>query len=158
MNTMKRRTFLKGAMAGSVLAVAAGSGLLKPTEVLAASWPSDAFKANNMKDAIKALFGSSTTSASKAIKIKAPIQAENGAVVPISVSTKMKGVKGIGIFVEKNPVPLAASIDTSGGASGFFSARIKMGKTSPIHVVVNSGGKLHVAKKIIKVTVGGCGG
>lgn len=159
MSTMKRRTFLKGAMTGSVLAVAAGSGLLKPTQVLAAAWPSDAHAAKTLDSAIKSLFGSSTTSASKAIKIKAPIQAENGAVVPISVSTNMKGIQGIGIFVEKNPSPWATSVDTSGGASGFYSARIKMGKTSPIHVVMKSkDGKLHVAKKTIKVTVGGCGG
>lgn len=157
MNTIKRRTFLKGTVASGFAVVAAGSGLLRPTEVLAAAWPKSAFKEQKLDESIQNLFGSSKASASKDIKIKAPIQAENGAVVPISVSTKISNVEAIGIFVKKNPVPLATSIDLA-GATGYFSARIKMGKTSPIHVVVKSGGKLYVAKKTIKVTVGGCGG
>lgn len=157
MNKMKRRIFLKGGLAGSVIAIAAGSGLLRPTEVLAASWPKSAFGAKNMKDALQNLFGSSSTTASKAIKIKAPLQAENGAVVPISITTSLPDVETIAIVVEKNPSPLATSLNTT-GASGFFSARIKMGKTSPVHAVVKSKGKLYSAKKIVKVTVGGCGG
>lgn len=157
MNTMKRRTFLKGAVAGSVVAVAAGSGLLTPTQVLAAAWPSDAFKAKSISDAMNSLFGAGTAADSGDIKIKAPIQAENGAVVPISVTTSLPNVEGIGVMVEKNPQPLATAVMLS-GASGYYSARIKMGKTSPVHVVVKSGGKLHVAKKTVKVTVGGCGG
>lgn len=157
MNTIKRRTFLKGTVASGFAAVAAASGLLRPTEVLAAAWPKDAFKTHGLDASIQSLFGSGKVTASKKIKIKAPIQAENGAVVPLSVSTKLPNVEAIGIFVAKNPSPLASSVEMT-GATGYFSARIKMGKTSPIHVVVKSGGKLHVAKKTIKVTVGGCGG
>lgn len=157
MNNMKRRTFLKGGLAGSAIAIAAGSGLLRPTEVLAASWPKSAFAAHNMKDALQNLFGSSSTKASKAIKIKAPLQAENGAVVPVSMTTSLPDIETIAILVEKNPAVLAASLNTT-GASGFFSVRIKMGKTSPVHAVVKSKGKLYSAKKTIKVTVGGCGG
>lgn len=157
MNTMKRRTFLKGTLASGFAAVAAASGMLRPTEVLAAAWPKDAFNTHGLDKSIQSLFGSGKVTASKDIKIKAPIQAENGAVVPLSVSTKLPNVEAIGVFVEKNPSPLASSVDLS-GASAYYSARIKMGKTSPIHVVVKSGGKLHVAKKTIKVTVGGCGG
>jgi sulfur-oxidizing protein SoxY len=33
-----------------------------------------------------------------------------------------------------------------------------MGKTSDLIAVVKSGGKLHSAKKTVKVTIGGCGG
>jgi len=154
---MKRRTFLKGTLASGVVAVAAGSGLLRPTEALAAAWPKGAFKSKTVAEAMKSLYGSSSASSSKAIKIKAPIQAENGSVVPISVTTTLPKVQGIGVLVEKNPVPLATAV-TMTGAAGFYSARIKMGKTSPIRVVVKSGGKLHMAKKTIKVTVGGCGG
>ena len=41
--TVSRRTFLKGTVAGSVLAVAAGAGLLAPRRVLADTWPAAAF-------------------------------------------------------------------------------------------------------------------
>ena len=53
--------------------------------------------------------------------------------------------------------PLAANMRVE-RAAGFFSARLKMAKTSDVHVVVKSGGKLYTAKQQIKVTAGGCGG
>ncbi|HJX18396.1 MAG TPA: thiosulfate oxidation carrier protein SoxY [Acidiferrobacterales bacterium] len=157
MNSINRRTFLKGTVAGSVLAVAASAGLLTPTRVLAAAWPAAAFDAKSIDDALKGLYGTSATADSKAITIKAPIQAENGAVVPIAVSTSLPGVEGIAILVQANNQPLVASVALS-GAVGYFSARMKMGKTSDVKVIVKSGGKLHMASQQIKVTVGGCGG
>jgi len=154
---INRRTFLKGTVAGSVLAVAASAGLLTPTRVLAAAWPAAAFDAKSVDDALKGLYGTSAAADSKAITIKAPIQAENGAVVPIAVSTSLPGVEGIAILVQANNQPLVASVALS-GAVGYFSARMKMGKTSDVKVIVKSGGKLHMASQQIKVTVGGCGG
>ena len=157
MNSLNRRTFLKGTVAGSVVAVAAAAGLLKPTRVLAAAWPAGAFEAKSIDDALNSLYGSSSTADSKAITIKAPLQAENGAVVPITVSTSLPNAEAIAIMVKENASPLVASVALT-GASGFFSARMKMGKTSDVKVAVKSGGKLHVATQQIKVTVGGCGG
>ena len=157
MTPMNRRTFLKGTVAGSVLAVAASAGLLAPTRVLAAAWPASAFEAKSIDDALKGLYGTTATAESKAITIKAPIQAENGAVVPITVSTTLANVEAIAIMVAGNANPLVANVALS-GAEGYFSARMKMGKTSDVKVVVKSGGKLHTASQQIKVTVGGCGG
>jgi len=157
-NSFNRRTFLKGTLAGSVVAVAATAGLLKPTRVLAAAWPAGAFDAKGVDESLKALYGTSATADSKAIKIKAPLQAENGAVVPIAVSTTLPNVDSIAILVVANERPLVASVGLGNGAAGYFSARMKMGKTSDVKVAVKSGGKLHVATQQIKVTVGGCGG
>jgi sulfur-oxidizing protein SoxY len=154
---INRRTFLKGTVAGSVLAVAASAGLLTPTRVLAAAWPAAAFDAKSVDDALKSLYGTSAATDSKAISIKAPIQAENGAVVPIAVSTSLPNVEAIAIMVAGNNQPLVANVNLN-GAVGYFSARMKMGKTSDVKVVVKSGGKLHMATQQIKVTVGGCGG
>jgi sulfur-oxidizing protein SoxY len=156
-NPITRRTFLQSTLAGSVLAVAASAGLLTPTRVLAAAWPNAAFEAKSMDDVLKALYGTSTAATSTAITIKAPIQAENGAVVPITVSSTLPNVEAIAVMVEKNAQPLVAAVNLT-GAQGFFSARMKMGKTSDVKVVVKSGGKLHTATQQIKVTVGGCGG
>lgn len=157
MNSINRRTFLKGTVAGSVLAVAASAGLLTPTRVLAAAWPAAAFDAKSVDDVLKSLYGTSAAADSKAISIKAPIQAENGAVVPIAVSTSLPNVEAIAIMVAGNNQPLVANVNLA-GAVGYFSARMKMGKTSDVKVVVKSGGKLHMATQQIKVTVGGCGG
>jgi sulfur-oxidizing protein SoxY len=154
---MNRRTFLKGSLAGGVVAVAAAAGLLKPTRVLAAAWPAAAFEAKSVDDALKGLYGTSAAADSKAITIKAPIQAENGAVVPIEVASSLPGIEGIAIMVAGNAQPLVASVALT-GAEGYFKARMKMGKTSDVKVVVKSQGKLHSATQQIKVTVGGCGG
>ncbi len=152
-----RRTFLQSTLAGSALAVAASAGLLSPARVLAAAWPAGAFEAKSVDDVLKGLYGTTAAADSKAIAIKAPIQAENGAVVPITVSTGLPNVESIAILVTGNANPLVASVNLT-GAEGFFSARMKMGKTSDVKVVVKSGGKLHMATQQVKVTVGGCGG
>ena len=78
---MQRRTFLKGSLASSAVAVAVGAGLLSPRAVLAA-WPKQAFEARSVQDAMSSLFGSAQSAPSGDIKIKAPDIAENGAVVP----------------------------------------------------------------------------
>lgn len=152
-----RRTFVKGAGAAGTVAVAVAAGLLKPTEVLAAEWNKAAFEAKGMPDALKAI-GAAAAADSKDIAIKAPDIAENGAVVPVEVTSKIAGTTGIVLLVEKNAVPLTADFDLSNGADGYVSTRIKMGQTSNVRVVVKAGGKTYSAVKEVKVTIGGCGG
>jgi sulfur-oxidizing protein SoxY len=96
--------------------------------------------------------------ANQDIQIKAPLQAENGAVVPIKVETSLADVKSIAIMVAKNPTPLATKVDLAGGATGYYSTRVKMGQTSDVIAYVNSGGKVFKNSAMVKVTVGGCGG
>ncbi len=157
--SMQRRTFIKGTLAGSAIGVAVGAGLLTPRAVLAA-WPKKAFEAKSVGDALSALHGSSDAADSGNIKIKAPDIAENGAVVPITVTvaSDLGKVESISVIAEKNPVPLIASFDMGPSAEGYVSMRIKMGKTSDVVAVVQSGGKLYRAAKEVKVTIGGCGG
>ncbi|MES9889160.1 MAG: thiosulfate oxidation carrier protein SoxY [Candidatus Sedimenticola sp. 6PFRAG1] len=154
---MKRRIFVKGSLAAGALGVAVGAGLLTPKTVLAA-WPKDAFEAKSVADALTALHGSGDSAESGDIKIKAPDIAENGAVVPITVSTEMEGVESITIMAANNPVPMVASFNMGEGAMGFVSTRIKMGKTGDVIAVVKAGGKLQSNRKEVKVTIGGCGG
>ena len=158
MTHMPRRTFLKATLAGGVAAAAAGTGLLAPNTAAAAEWPRQAFTSKTVQDVLTNLFGSSNTIPSDAIYIKAPTIAENGAVVPIVVNTKLPKVQRISVIVEKNAQPLAANLDLGSRSSGYFQARVKMGQTSDVHVAVKSDGKVYIAKQNIKVTVGGCGG
>ena len=104
------------------------------------------------------LFGSADVSESSAIELNAPDIAENGAVVPVSVSSTLDGVESISIIVEENPAPLAASFDLTPNAVADVSTRLKMGKTSNVVAVVKADGKLYSATKEVKVTIGGCGG
>lgn len=152
--SMKRRTFLKGTMAAA--GVAAAAGLLSPRAVLAA-WPKAAFDAKDLDGALSAA-GLTGGAHSDDIHIKAPKIAENGAVVPIQVTSGIAGTESISILASKNSTPLAAKFVMGEGAEGYCSVRIKMGKTADVYAVVAAGGKVYSNKKEVKVTIGGCGG
>jgi len=156
MNT-KRRTFIKGTAAASVMGIAVTAGLITPRSVMAA-WPKAAFEATDVDNAVKGAYGSSAMASSSDIKLKAPDIAENGAVVPVTITSNIPGTEEIGIVVAKNATPLAASFMLASNTEGYVSTRIKMGKTSDVIAVVKAGGKLYSAKKEVKVTIGGCGG
>lgn len=151
-----RRNVLKGATGAGAVAVAVAAGLITPTRVLAAS-PRAAFEAKNVGDAMKGI-GVSSPADSKDIIIKAPDIAENGAVVPVEVTSNIAGTTSIALLAEKNVTPLVADFDFKGGAQGYISTRIKMGSTSLVRAVVAAGGKNYTAAKEVKVTIGGCGG
>jgi sulfur-oxidizing protein SoxY len=152
-----RRNFLKGTLALSLGGIALGSGLIKPSKAEAAEWPKAGFESKSIDDALKNVFGASATTASGAIKVKAPEVAENGAQVNVSMQADMPNVESMAILVEKNAAPLAAFMSLS-GADAFFATSIKMAQTSDVHFVVKAGGKLYSVKKTVKVTAGGCGG
>jgi sulfur-oxidizing protein SoxY len=151
-----RRNVLKGATGAGAVAVAVAAGLLKPTLALAGA-PRSAFEAKNVADAMKGM-GVSAPADSKDIVIKAPDIAENGAVVPVEITSGIAGTTAIAIIAEKNNTPLVADFDLMGGTQPFVSTRIKMGATSLVRAIVTAGGKTYTATKEVKVTIGGCGG
>lgn len=152
-----RRVFLKGSMAASAVGLAVGAGLLSPRAVLAADWPKKAYDTKGAENAMKDLFGVSAMSESKDVSVKAPDIAENGAVVPVTVESSVKGTDNIAVMVKGNPTPLVCNFKFD-GAQPFVSTRIRMGKTDDVIGVAHAGGKLYTAKKQVKVTIGGCGG
>jgi sulfur-oxidizing protein SoxY len=154
-----RRLILKGAIAGGLvgLGFAAGSVLPAYADADAKDWPADAFKQKSEADTLKSLYGKSAEASDK-INLDAPEIAENGAVVPIAVSSTLPKVTGIAILVLENPNVLAAAYKIPEGSQASVSNRLKMAKTSKVVAVVESGGKLYSASKEVKVTVGGCGG
>ncbi len=109
------------------------------------------------EDAVKALYGK-TAEASDMVKMDAPEIAENGAVVPISVSSTLADVTSIAILVAENPNALAASYQIPAGTLPSVASRLKMAKTTNVIAIVEAGGKLYSTSKEVKVTVGGCGG
>jgi sulfur-oxidizing protein SoxY len=152
-----RRRVLKGAGAASAVFAALATGALKPSAALAATWNKNAFEAKSTIDAMKALNMTSATD-SKEIEIRAPEIAENGAVVPIEITSNVPGTESISVFIEKNPFPYVATFDVSKGAVPYVQVRVKIGQSSPVRVVVAAGGKYYQAAKEVKVTIGGCGG
>jgi sulfur-oxidizing protein SoxY len=155
--TATRRLILQGA--GAVALVGLGNSSFVSRALAAANdkYPEDAFKAKTEADAIKALYGK-TAEASDKVKLDAPEIAENGAVVPVSVTTTLPDVTSISFLVSENPVVLVASYSIPAGTMPVVANRIKMAKTSNVIVVVEAGGKVYSTTKEVKVTVGGCGG
>jgi len=156
--SITRRLVLRGA--GSITLASLGIVAMPLPGALATAndkYPEDAFKQKNDKEAIKLLYGR-TAEASDKIKLDAPEIAENGAVVPISVSTSLADVTSVAFVVPENPNVLAAYYKIPQGTLPNIANRLKMAKTTNVIVLVEAGGKLYSATKEVKVTVGGCGG
>jgi sulfur-oxidizing protein SoxY len=131
-------------------------GIVKPLAALAA-WNKEAFGAKTPGDALKTL-GIGNATPSKDLTIDAPQIAENGAVVPIEISSAIPGTTALIVVADKNPFPLLARFDFKEGALPFVKVNVKMGETSDVRVLAEAGGKYYVATKEVKVTIGGCGG
>ena len=123
-----------------------------------AAFNKTAFDAKSVQEAVKAA-GGGAIAESKDVTITGPDIAENGAVVPLGVSTSLAGVKQLLILVEKNPSTLVALFHVSDAVEANFSTRSKMGQSSDVYAVaIMADGKALYAKKEVKVTLGGCGG
>ena len=152
-----RRKILKTATYIGATATAISTGVLIPQRVLGA-YASEGFAAKDVSGAITGSLGSDQYSASDQIKLKAPDIAENGAVVPVTVSSTLANVTAISIVASANANPLTSTYQLSAVSEAFVSTRIKMGKTADVIAVVKADGKLYSATKEVKVTIGGCGG
>jgi sulfur-oxidizing protein SoxY len=148
---LSRRILIKGGVVLAALAVL-------PKAALAAAWPREAFGSTVASGALQALLGNTPVQSTDKIELKVPEIAENGAVVPVTIGTTLADVKSISIVVEKNPRPLAASFEILPGTLPEVSSRIKMGETSDVMAVVETGSGVFSTAKTVKVTIGGCGG
>lgn len=148
--TIDRRSLLRSLLA-------AASVLSFPRTLLAAARPDEAFQATAADSALEELFGA-MPEPSDAVSMKIPDIAENGAVVPVSISTDLADVESISVVVDNNPTPLTASFKMGPKTAPSVSLRIKMGQSSNVRAVVKTSSGLFSVSKEVKVTIGGCGG
>jgi sulfur-oxidizing protein SoxY len=149
-----RREMIKRSAA--VAAMLAAAGVL-PAQAQTA-WNKAAFSGKSVDEVIKGL-GIAKPVESKDIVFTAPDIAENGAVVPIAVSTSVPGVQRIAFLVEKNPTTLAGVFEFTDAVETSVSTRVKMAETcNVLAVAILADGKVLFAQKEVKVTLGGCGG
>jgi len=147
---MQRRKFL-GLSLSAVAFSAANANMLKDHP--------KAFDEKTATGAINGLYGTTDSMDDGKAKLKVPDIAENGAAVPVTVSTTLENPKTMAIIVDGNPHPLVVAWEVQEGTIPEFSTRIKMRKTADVTLIVeDSNGKLHKTTKQVKVTVGGCGG
>ncbi len=155
---MQRRSFLKG-----LGLVTAATAVVTPSMVLSAEAPKGA-NAMNLETAIAAITGGKKVVASSKVSLKAPEIAENGAVVPVTITvdspmSEDDYIKAIHVFATKNSNVRCADVMLSpmnGGAS--FATRVKLGGSQDVMALVEtSKGEFWSAAQNVKVTIGGCG-
>lgn len=151
---MKLHTRRQVLVRTGLLAAMVTSGLITARQARAAA--DEAFRAKTLDDVFKALGGAPAESAE--IVLTSPDIAENGAVVPVTVTSTLPHTQQIHVVVEKNPFPLAASFFIPEGTEPYVATRAKMGQTTNVYALVKADGKLYLASKETKVTLGGCGG
>jgi len=155
--TETRRKFLKIFIRTGIYLSTLNSGIFYSISAKAA-WPSAYFRENNYQKTLKELFGDQKLTETNDIQLKLPKMAENGAVVPIIITSNLENTRSITILADKNPVPLIARFSFADTAIPYVSARIKMAETSHVVVVVKAGENYFIKKRKVKVTIGGCGG
>lgn len=152
-----RREALKQGSALGIFGLFVSAGLVNLSHAQV-TWNQAAFTAKGVADVVKGLGGSAPSPTKDVSWGSTPEIAENGAVVPIAVESKIAKTESISILVEKNPSSLAAAFTIMPGTDPSVSTRVKMGETSMVHALIKADGKYYVASREIKVTLGGCGG
>ena len=152
-----RRNALQTGGGMAVLAAAIAAGLIAPRRAFAQDWNKAAFDTRGVADTVKAMGGANPVE-SKDIQLQAPDIAENGAVVPITVTSNIPKTQSISVLIEKNPNTLAATFDIPEGTDPYVQTRVKMGQTSLLIALIKADGKYFYVNKEVKVTLGGCGG
>jgi sulfur-oxidizing protein SoxY len=156
----QRRTLLKTGSGVTLLSLLGGGGLLSPgaAQAQAPAWNKAAFDTHSLAETMKALGGGEPAPSKDIVFFQTPDIAENGAVVPVGISSNISRTESIAILIEKNPNMLAAIFEIPAGTDPSISTRVKMGQSSNIVALVKADGKYYVASKEVKVTLGGCGG
>jgi sulfur-oxidizing protein SoxY len=128
-------------------------------------WDEDALAAAKEAAAEIAKFTGGKTPEAGKISIELPEIAENGNTVPLSVSvdapmTADDYVSEVMVVSEGNPRPGVALFHfTPMSGKAEASTRIRLATTQNIVAVAKtSKGQLFTNKKLVKVTIGGCGG
>ncbi len=152
-----RRETLQQAGGLGLFGILVSIGMLKPGTASAQTFNAAAFQAKGIVETLKAL-GAAGAVESKDVVITASEIAENGAVVPVAIRSALPKTEMMALIVEKNPNGLAGAYDILDGADAEVQMNIKMGQSSDVVAVVKADGKFFMAKREIKVTLGGCGG
>ena len=153
-----RRALLEVSGGASLLALVAAAGWLRPATAHAQTWNKAAFDTHSMAETMQAVGGGEPVQSKDIVFFQTPDIAENGAVVPVGITSSIPNTESIAILIEKNPNMLAAVFDIPPGTDASVSTRVKMGQSSNIYALVKAEGKYYVAAKDVKVTLGGCGG
>lgn len=155
---VNRRRLLQGSAAAFILAApgTAPLALAQPSALSVADWNKAGFEARTAAEAVRHL-GAGPATTSKDILIDIQDVIENGARTRIEVTSRIPDTRALSIITDRNPHPLAATFTFGQGTYPYVSTLIKVAESGTVRVIVSAGGRLHVASREVKTTLGGCG-
>lgn len=138
-----------------------GFGVLSFGAAAVAAGLRPAMAASGLDEAITAFTGG-VAPGEGAISVNTPEIAENGNTVPVgfSVDLPIDQVTAVALFADGNPSPGIGTFRFGKmAAKASASTRIRLAKTQNVVAVATlADGSAIMAKREVKVTIGGCGG
>lgn len=133
------------------------AGAAAATALAGVAGPVFASQDNGIEDAIRAFTGGAEIRQG-GVTLVAPEIAENGNTVPVQISAD--GAAAIMLVAPNNPNPGVVTFEFSALAGErAASTRIRLAETQEVIAVARmEDGSFAMAKREIKVTIGGCGG
>lgn len=123
-----------------------------------ANWIAGHYRQQTIDSSLKQLFPEQVLRKTNKIHLKLPRIAENGFIVPMTITSTIKNPDTIYIFAQTNPVPLVAKFSLNPELETFISTRFKMQETGDVVVVLKADKQYYQTRQKVKITLGGCGG
>ncbi|MBA2127455.1 thiosulfate oxidation carrier protein SoxY [Hyphomicrobium methylovorum] len=149
---LSRRQALMYCTAGATVVALGGLGAISPS------------MADDLLDKEINTFTGGKTPAAGKVTLTVPEIAENGNTVPVSVSVDSKMTDGdlvqsVMLVADANPFPSVATFNFTALGTAAATTRIRLAKTQNVIAIAKmADGSVYMDKKLVKVTIGGCGG
>lgn len=150
-----RRNFIITGTAAAALSLLIGECAAAGTEAGASAYEVELAK----------VIGNAKPEESKALTFELPEIAENGNTVPFTITydgdmTGKDAVKSFHLIASGNPLPAVATYHFSAlSGRAAVASRMRLAKTQDVVVIAAmADGRFVLAKRAVKVTIGGCGG
>ncbi len=140
---MKRRTLLKAGLGAGL------AGVMLPLRALGA-YPTKAFLAKEIPDALREAYGTADIGDSDRIEIDAPHIAADANMVPVRIKSGFDNTESIALVVSGNPSPFTAYFRLY-EAQNFVTTRVRVADTTELLVVVKADGGLHTSRRAVRV-------
>lgn len=147
-----RRDFLHRLVDAALLVCAAKDSRAGTRPRIATDDPDDPFAL-----ALRREVGPAEIENTSLLSFTIPSVAEDGAVVPVSLESRIAQTDRLVLLAEKNPFPLLAAFDFAAPAVPFVTLRVKLNATGRVVALARANGRYFVTERPVRVVVGGCG-